>query len=218
MITIVLADDHKVMRQGLRALLGDQADFRVVGEANDGKEALRLVERLRPNVLVADVVMGDMNGIELTRQVKKSATGTTVVVLSMFATEGYVHKAMRAGAKAYVLKDASASELGAAIRKAASGQRYLSQSLSEHAVDMYIKNMMPEPHELDISLLLTRREHEILQRVAMGKKNKEIATELSISPRTIEFHRANVMRKLGIHSQQELFQYCARTGILRTES
>lgn len=217
MITIVLADDHRVMRQGLRALLDEQADFRVVGEAGDGKQALSLVENLRPDVLVADMVMAGMNGVELTRQAKRSVPETTVVILSMYGTEGYVHKAMRAGAKAYVLKDASASELAEAIRKAVSGQRYLSRKVSEHAIDMYIRDMMPEPHDLDTSLVLTGREREILQRIARGAKNKEIAADLSISPRTVEFHRSNIMRKLGLGSQQELFRYCIRAGILKAE-
>jgi len=218
MITIVLADDHRVMRQGLRALLDEQADFRVVGEASDGKQALRLVESLRPDVLVADMVMPGINGVELTEQVKWSAPGTAIVILSMYGTEGYVHKAMRAGAKAYVLKDASGSELAEAIRKAVSGERYLSRKLSEHAIDTYIRDMMPEPHDLDTSLVLTGREHEILQRIARGDKNKEIAADLSISPRTVEFHRANIMRKLGLGSQQELFRYCVRAGILKAEA
>lgn len=217
MITIVLADDHRIMRQGLRALLDEQADFEVVGEAGDGKQALRLVESLRPDVLVADMVMAGMNGVELARQVKWSAPETTIVVLSMYGTEGYVHKAMRAGAKAYVLKDASARELAEAIRKAVSGERYLSRKLSEHAIDTYVRDMMPEPHELDTSLVLTGREHEILQRIARGDKNKEIAADLSISPRTVEFHRSNIMRKLGLGSQQELFRYCVRAGILKAE-
>jgi DNA-binding NarL/FixJ family response regulator len=205
------------MRQGLRALLDEQADFRVVGEAGDGKQALSLVENLRPDVLVADMVMAGMNGVELTRQAKRSVPETTVVILSMYGTEGYVHKAMRAGAKAYVLKDASASELAEAIRKAVSGQRYLSRKVSEHAIDMYIRDMMPEPHDLDTSLVLTGREREILQRIARGAKNKEIAADLSISPRTVEFHRSNIMRKLGLGSQQELFRYCIRAGILKAE-
>jgi len=218
MITIVLADDHRVMRQGLRALLDEQADFRVVGEASDGKQALRLVESLRPDVLVADMVMPGINGVELTEQVKWSAPGTAIVILSMYGTEGYVHKAMRAGAKAYVLKDASGSELAEAIRKAVSGERYLSRKLSEHAIDTYIRDMMPEPHDLDTSLVLTGREHEILRKIARGDKNKEIAADLSISPRTVEFHRANIMRKLGLGSQQELFRYCVRAGILKAEA
>jgi DNA-binding NarL/FixJ family response regulator len=205
------------MRQGLRALLDEQADFKVVGEAGDGKQALRLVQNLRPDVLVADMVMPGINGVELTRQVKWSTPETTIVILSMYGTEGYVHKAMRAGAKAYVLKDASGSELAEAIRKAVSGERYLSRKLSEHAIDTYIRDMMPESHDLDTSMVLTGREHEVLQRIARGDKNREIAADLSISPRTVEFHRANIMRKLGLASQQELFRYCVRAGILKAE-
>jgi two-component system, NarL family, response regulator NreC len=218
MITIVLADDHTVMRQGLKSLLNDQADFEVLGEASDGGEALRLVEKLRPDVLVADMAMGDMSGVELTRQVKQRVPGTAVVVLSMYGIEGYVHQAMRAGARAYVLKESSADELVTAIRQAMSGKRYLSRTLSEHAISVYLKEMVPPSDSTYTSLILTARESDILKRIARGKRNKEIATELSISPRTVEFHRANIMRKLGVRSQQQLFQYCIRTGILRDEA
>jgi len=215
LITIVLADDHKIMRQGLSALLKEQPDFQIVGEASDGQEALRLVKSLKPTVLVSDVVMKGMNGIELTAQVKQYVPKTVVVVLSMYGTAGYVHKAIRSGAKAYVLKDASAEELVIAIRQAVSGQRYLSRILSEQAIDSYIKEITPVLNPVDISLVLTVREREVLQRIAQGNMNKEIAADLGISPRTIEFHRLNIMRKLGVQTQQELFRYCINAGILK---
>ncbi|MDP3879412.1 MAG: response regulator transcription factor [Dehalococcoidales bacterium] len=218
MITIVLTDDHKVMRQGLSALLREQPDFQVVGEASNAKEALRLIESLRPNVLVSDMVMVGMNGLELTSQVKRVAPETIVVILSMYGTAGYVHKAMRSGAKAYVLKDASADELVTAIRQAVSGQRYLSRTLSEQAIDSYIKEITPVPHQVGASLILTAREHEVLQMIARGDKNKEIAVDLGISPRTVEFHRSNIMRKLGVQTQQDLFLYCANAGILQEKT
>lgn len=218
MITIVLADDHKVMRQGLCALLKEQPDFRVVGEASAGQEALGLVRSLRPNVLVTDMVMPGMNGIELTSQVKLCAPETTVVVLSMYGTEGYVHKAMRSGAKAYVLKDASAYELVTAIRHAVSGRRYLSRTLSEQAIDSYVKEITPRPDKLDAFLTLTVREREVLYGIARGKRNKEIAADLGISSRTVEFHRFNIVRKLGLKTPQELFHYCVRNGIIRQET
>lgn len=218
MITIVLTDDHKVMRQGLSALLREQPDFQVVGEASSGKEALRLIESLRPNVLVSDMVMEGMNGIELISQVKQVAPETTVVVLSMYGTAGYVHKAIRSGAIAYVLKDASADELVTAIRQAVSGQRYLSRTLSEQAIDSYMKEIMPAPSLISASLVLTVREREVLQMIARGNKNKIIAVDLGISSRTVEFHRSNIMRKLGVQTQQDLFLYCAKAGILQEKT
>jgi len=214
MITIVLADDHRILRQGLRALLDEQTNFQVVGEADDGQEALMMVEKLRPDILVADMIMGGMTGIELTHQVKQRLPDTKVIILSMYDDTGYVHKALRAGAKAYVLKDSSAVELVTAIKKALSGKRYLSQRLSERAIDVYIKEMLPARFDINNSLVLTSREREILHYIARGFRNRDIASELSISPRTVEFHRNNIMKKLGLHSQQELFRYCALSGII----
>ena len=211
MTSIVLADDHTVMRQGLRSLLEEQPDFQVVGEVGNGSEAVRLVEKLHPDVLVLDMVMPGMNGIEVIQQLKLPAP--FVIILSMFETEGYVHKAMRAGAKAYVLKQASANELVHAIREVVAGGRYLSRALSEHAIDAYVKETLNG--NLDPFLALTSREREVLQKIAGGGTNKQLALELSVSPRTIEFHRGNVMRKLGLHNQQELLRYCLRTGILQ---
>jgi two-component system response regulator NreC len=211
MITIVLADDHNVMRQGLRSLLEAEPDFQVIGEAGNGNEAIRLVENLHPDVLVLDMVMPDMNGVEVIQQLKH--TMTSVVILSMFGTEGYVHKAMRSGAKAYVLKQATANELVHAIREVVEGRRYLSRALSERAIDAYVKETLDG--NLDPFLALTSREREVLQRIASGCTSKILAKELNVSPRTIEFHRANIMRKLELHSQQELLRYCLRTGILQ---
>ena len=212
MTTIVLADDHHVMRQGLRSLLEAEPDFQVIGEAGDGEEALHVVESLRPDILVLDMVMPGLNGIEVTQRLRQIAPKTAVVVLSMFGTEGYVHKAMRAGAKAYVLKQASADELVYAIREVVNGQRYLSRALSERAIDAYVQETLNT--DLDPALALTAREREVLLRVADGGTSKQIAAELHISPRTVEFHRANIMRKLDFNNHQELLRYCLRTGIL----
>ncbi len=213
MITIVLADDHNIVRQGLRALLEGEPDFLIIGEAGDGDETLQIVEELHPSVLVVDMVMPGKNGVEITQRLQQIAPGTAVVVLSMFGNEGYVHKAMRAGAKAYVLKQATASELVHAIREAVAGRRYLSQTLSEQAIDAYVKEKISGA--LDPHLALTVKEQAILQKIAQGKTNREIAAEMFVSPRTIEAHRSNIMRKLGLHTQRELFRYCIRTGILR---
>ena len=211
MITIILADDHNVMRQGLRSLLEAEPDFRVIGEADGGEEAVRQVENLHPNVLVLDMIMPDMSGVEVIQQLKH--TTTLVIILSMFGTEGYVHKAMRSGARAYVLKQATANELVHAIREVVEGRRYLSRALSERAIDAYITETLNG--NLDPFLALTNREREVLQKIAGGGTSKQLAKELNVSPRTVEFHRANIMRKLELHSQQDLLRYCLRTGILQ---
>ena len=211
MTTIILADDHVVMRQGLRSLLEAESDFQVIGEAGDGNEAIRLAEEIHPDVMVLDMVMPGLNGVEVLQKLKEPRTA--VIILSMFETEGYVHKAMRAGAKAYVLKQATANELVHAIREVVAGRRYLSRALSERAIDAYVKETMNG--NLDPFLALTGREREVLQKIAGGGTSKQLGRELNISSRTIEFHRANIMRKLGLHSQQELLRYCLRTGILQ---
>jgi DNA-binding NarL/FixJ family response regulator len=216
MTTILLADDHQVMREGLRALLEAEPDFQVIGEAGDGLETVRLVESLHPDVLVVDMIMPGMNGVEVTKRLRQSSPATAVVVLSMYGVESYVHKAMRAGAKAYVLKEASASELVHAIREAVAGRRYLSRTLSEQAIDTYVKETLSTA--LDPLLALTTREREVLQMVAKGDTSKQIAASLGVSPRTIEFHRASIMRKLKLRNQQELLRYCLRAGILAADN
>jgi DNA-binding NarL/FixJ family response regulator len=208
----VLADDHNIVRQGLRTLLEGQPDIRVVGEAADGPEATQLVERLQPNVLVVDIMMGGMNGIEVTRYVKKLSPKTCVVVLSMHADEGYVMEALRAGAKAYVLKDSIADDLLHAMREAVLGRRYLSPPLSEYVIEGYLQKQEDsalKPHER-----LTVREREVLHMLADGLSNAEIAARLSVSRRTVEVHRANVMHKLGLHNQVQLLRYAIQAGIV----
>ena len=212
MTTIVLADDHHVMRQGLRSLLKAEPDFQVVGEAGDGEETVRIVESLHPDVLVLDMVMPGLHGVLITQRLRLTVPATAVVVLSMFGTEGYVHKAMRAGAKAYVLKQATADELAFAIREVVAGRRYLSRSLSERAIDAYVQETLSS--DLDPFLALTSREREVMRMVAEGSTSKQIAMRLIISSRTVEFHRANIMRKLKLHNQQELLRYYFHTGPL----
>ena len=185
--------------------------MRVVGEAADGAEATRLVEGLKPDVLVVDIMMGGMNGIEVTRHVRKVSPKTCVVVLSMHADDSYVMEALRAGAKAYVLKDSIADDLLQAIRAALLGRRYLSPPLSEHAIEAYLHKQ--EGTELRPHERLTVREREVLHLLAQGLRNAEIAARLSVSRRTIEAHRANVMRKLGLHNQVQLLRYVMQEGI-----
>jgi len=210
--TIVLADDHQVVRHGLRVLLESEPNFRIVGEASDGLEAIDLVERQQPDIVVLDLMMPGLNGLEVARQSSHRSPRTNVVILSMYNNEAYVLEALRAGAKAYVLKASTSDELVRAIREVVAGRRYLSPPLSERAIQAY--SQKAESAAVDAYETLTTREREILQLAAEGCTNAEIATRLSISPRTAETHRANLMRKLGLHSHTDLIRYALRRGIL----
>ncbi len=215
MTTIVLADDHHVVRQGLRVLLEGQPDFQLVGEAGDGLEAIQLTERLKPDVLLIDLMMPSLNGLEATRQVSQRSPHTRVVILSMHANEAYVLEALRNGAAGYVLKDSSAADLVHAVREVVAGRRYLSSPLSERAIEAYMQKastVTSDPYEM-----LTNREREVLHLAAEGYTNAEIADQLSISPRTAETHRANLMHKLGLRTHTDLIRYALRRGILPME-
>ena len=185
--TIVLADDHKVVRQGLRAVLEANPSFRVIGEAGEGLETTRLAERLRPDVLVLDLMMPGLSGLEVTRQVKKRSPKTHVVVLSMHRDESYVLEALKNGAAAYVLKDSSVEELVRAVVEAVAGRRYLSPPLSQSAIDAYVQRASTATRDRYDSL--SSREREVLQLAAEGHTNAEIGKRLFISPRTVEIHR-----------------------------
>lgn len=213
--TIVLADDHPVVRQGLRALLEAEPGFHIVGEAEDGVAAAQLVERLKPDVLLVDVMMPGLNGLEVTRQVRQRFPYTRVIVLSMHANEAYVLEALRHGAAGYVLKESSTAELVQAVRTVVAGRRHLSPPLSERAIEAYAQKAAPSP--LDIYETLTTREREVLQMAAEGRRNGEIAARLAISPRTAETHRTHLMRKLGLHNQADLIRYALRRGIVPLE-
>ena len=215
MTTIVLADDHPVVRRGLRALLEAVPDFRVAGETGDGLEVVRLVEELRPQVLVLDLMMPGVGGLEVARQVNLRFPTTKVVILSMHANEAYVLEALRNGASAYVLKDAGGGELLQAVRSVVAGSRYLSPPLSERAIADYVEKAKSAP--LDPVGDLTTREREVLGLAADGQSTGDIAARLGISPRTAETHRANLMRKLGLHNQTDLVRFATRQGILPPE-
>lgn len=216
MTTIVLADDHLVVRKGMRLLLEAEQDFALVGEAEDGLEAVDLVERLRPDVLVLDLMMPGLNGIEVTRQALKRSPDTKIVILSMHGNDEYVLEALRNGATGYVLKDAGADELVAAVRAVSGGERYLSPELAERAIDAYVRQT--EETTLDRYETLTDREREVLHLAADGLTNVEIAARLSLSPRTVENHRANMMRKLGVTNQTELVRYAIKRGLVSLET
>lgn len=212
MPTIVLADDHHIVRQGLRALLESEPNFKLVGEAGDGIEAVRMVERLRPNVLVTDVMMPGLNGLEVTRQVAKASPQTRVIILSMYSNDAYVVEALKNGASGYVLKDAQSNDLIHAVREVAAGRRYLSAPLSEREIELYMRKVDDAPE--DPYETLSNREREVLQLVAEGRTSAEIAERLFISPRTAEGHRANLMRKLTLANHTELVKFALKRGIL----
>ena len=213
--TIMLADDHKIVRQGLRALLEAEPDLHLVGETGDGLEAVQLAERLCPDVLVLDLMMPGLGGLEVTLQVGKRSPQTRVIILSMHADEAYVLEALRNGAAGYVLKESSADELVQAVREVVAGRRFLSSPLSERAIDAYVSKA--QEVVLDRYETLTAREREVLHLAAEGHTNAEIADRLSISSRTAETHRANMMRKLALRSQTDLIRYALRRGIIPME-
>ena len=209
MIKIALADDHTVVREGFRLVLETQPDFYVVGEARDGLEAIKMVEQLKPDVLVVDLMMPGVNGMEVIRQVSKL---TRVVVLTMHDQEAYVIEALRNGALGYVLKDATTSELVEAIRQVAIGKCFLSEPFSERQRELFAQVQNQESGDPYDSL--TGREREILQLVGQGHSNQEAGEMLQISSRTVEVHRARLMRKLGIKSQTELIRYAIERGLV----
>jgi DNA-binding NarL/FixJ family response regulator len=199
----------------LRALLEAEPDFLVVGDAGDGVIAAQQVERLKPDVLLVDVMMPGLSGLEVARQVMQRSPHTRVIVLSMHANEAYVLEALRNGAAGYVLKDSSTSELLQAVRTVACGRRYLSPPLSERAIEAYAQKAAPAPR--DIYETLTTREREVLYMAAEGYSSSEIAARLAISPRTAETHRTHLMRKLGLHTQTDLIRYALRRGVILLE-
>jgi two-component system, NarL family, response regulator NreC len=212
---IVLADDHPVVRHGVRSLLQSDADLAVIGEASDGIETVQMVEKLQPDVLVVDLMIPGLNGLEITRQVRQRSPNTRIIILSMHANEPYVLEALKNGASGYVLKDSSGTDLIQAVRLVAAGQRYLSPPLSERAVEAYM--MKSQETAFDAYEGLTDREREVLHLAAEGLSNPDIAGRLSISPRTVETHRANLMRKLGLKTQTDLIRYALKRGILPME-
>jgi two-component system, NarL family, response regulator NreC len=210
-ISIMLADDHSVVRQGIRALLEAEQDFKIVGEVSDGVAATEMAEKLRPNVLVLDMMMKGMNGLEVSRQVTRRSPLTNTIILSMYGNIDYVTEALKAGAKGYVLKDSSADELVQAIRAVMSGRRFLGFPLSEQVLDTYLqinKTEKADPYDN-----LTMREREILYMVAQGSTSAEIADKLFISRRTVEVHRGSLMRKLGMDRMAQLIRYAMQRGI-----
>ena len=212
MISVFLADDHPLVLEGLRHLVGTQSDLNVVGEETEGQRACDAVRRLRPDVLVVDLKMSPMSGVEVIRQVARDAPATRIVVLSMHDEVPYVWEALHSGALAYVLKSASRDELLHAVRAAASGKRYLSAPLSEELIEAY--GRQARSPGVDPLETLTRRERQVLRFAAEGMTSAEIAAMMGIGVRTVESHRASVLRKLDFQNQTELVRYAIQKGII----
>ena len=213
MIRVVVADDHHLVRQGIRALLEKAGDIDVVGEAADGQEAVELAGRLAPDVLVMDIAMPRLNGIEATGRIRALGLATQVVVLSMHSNEMVVRRALRSGAKGYVLKRSIAEELLLAIRSAVRGEVYLSPAVSAFLVDEFLRDQA-DVEERDPLGALTPREREVLQLVAEGHTNAAIAQDLVISVKTVERHRANLMAKLKVHDVAGLTRVAIKHGLV----
>jgi DNA-binding NarL/FixJ family response regulator len=214
-ISVFLADDHPVLRHGLRSSLEAHRDFVIVGEASDGHETVRLVQQLKPNVVVLDVMLPGLNGLTVAHRIKKDAPHTRVVFFTMYSNEAFVVEAFKHGALGYVLKCAEPHHVVSAIREAAAGRRYLSPPLTERMVADYLRKAKSVP--FDPNETLTPREREVLQLAAEGNSSTAIAARFRISPRTVEMHRANLMRKLGLRNQTELVRYALRRGIIAAE-
>jgi DNA-binding NarL/FixJ family response regulator len=210
-IKVLLADDHVMMRGGLRMLLEQNAEIAVVGEAEDGRETVRIAKKLQPDVVVMDIAMPDMNGIEATRQLVADCPGIKVIALSMHSDRHFVSEMLKAGAKAYLLKQCAVDELITAIKTVLKNQTYLSPCISGVVVDQFVRNTSKT--ESSAFSHLSDREREVLQLVAEGKTSKEIASQLNLSIKTVEAHRLNIMEKLNIHTVAELTKYAIREGL-----
>jgi len=212
-ITIILAEDHQIVREALRLLLEIQPDFKIIAETGDGLDTLQLTEKFKPDILIVDVMMPGLSGLEVARRTKGISPATKVIVLSMHDAESYVVEALGAGVAGYVLKKNSSQELVFAIRQALAGNIYLSPSLNERAIQTYIQRAQ-DSHMQDPLDSLTDREREVFHLALEGLSNPLIAERLSLSPRTVEMHRGNLLKKLGVNSQTDLVKYALKRGLV----
>ncbi|MBW1838294.1 MAG: response regulator transcription factor [Deltaproteobacteria bacterium] len=214
-IKVVVADDHTILRQGIKALLDNLEEIEVVGEAKDGREAIKAIEELSPDVILMDIAMPGLNGLEATRRIKKKFPKTKVVVLTMHTNEEYIFQILNAGADGYLVKETAFQDLISAINSVHRGEAFMSPSISKKVMTDYIQRAQGEERVgFDT---LTTREREILQLVAEGNSNKKIAEVLFISPKTVETHRAHIMDKLNIHDRAGLIKYAIRKGMINLD-
>ena len=212
-IRVLLADDHNLIRGGLRLVVEQQPDLVVVGEAGDGRQAISLANSLKPDVAVLDIGMPNLNGIEAAKQITDGESGAAVVILSMYSDETYVLRALKSGARGYLLKDSAEADLARAIRSVAEGKSFFSPAVSRVLLDDYVRKLQRTGGESSYDLL-TPREREVLQLIAEGKSNKDVADILNLSVYTVETHRANLMEKLKLRGVPELILYAVRKGII----
>ena len=212
-IRILLADDHNIMRRGLRLLLESQPEFSVVGEAADGRQAVEQAELTKPDVAVLDIAMPHLSGTDAAQRINQLLPTTAIVILSMHSDEGYVLRALKAGAKGYLLKDSAEGDLIEAIKSVGEGKTFFSPEITKMLVEDYVRDIKTRGVD-DTYELLTAREREILHLLVEGRSNKEIATALNLSPYTVETHRRNLQEKLNLHSFAELILYAVRKGII----
>jgi two-component system, NarL family, response regulator NreC len=212
-VKVLLADDHGIVRKGLRFVLESEPDMEVVAEASNGREAVRLCEQYQPEIAIVDIAMPQLNGIEAVSQIRKASPGTQSMVLSMHSDETYILRALSAGAKGYILKDAVEDEILPAVRSVLKGKSYFSPAIAKTLLEDYVRYLRQRGLE-DSYDLLTDREKEILQLLAEGRSNKEVANLLNLSVTTVETHRTNMMQKLGLHSAAEIVLYAVRKRII----
>lgn len=215
-VRIVIAEDHTILREGLRSLLSSDPNFEIVGEAEDGREAIRCVEKLKPDLILTDLSMPRMNGMEAIKEIRRVSPVTKILVLTVHKTEEYILATFRAGANGYLLKDSTHAELVMAVKKVLSGKQYISPEISAKVIEGYLEGKKTLKSQTSWETL-TQREREILKLIAEGYKNKEIADDLCISVKTVEKHRANLMEKLNLHNVQALTTYAIEEGLVSRE-
>jgi DNA-binding NarL/FixJ family response regulator len=212
-VKLLVADDHKIFRQGIKKLLEEESDLQVVGEASDGREAVKKATELKPDVILMDIAMANLNGLEATRQIKKQLPSAKVIMVTMHKNEEYVLQSFQAGASGFILKEGAVEELVSAIRSINSDKSFLSPSISKTLIDAYMRKMETGKTETPFDLL-TDREREVLQLIAEGYTNREVAKSLFISVKTVEAHRAHIMQKLNIHDIAKLVKYAIQKGLV----
>ena len=213
---IVIAEDHTILREGLKSLFSSSPDFEIVGEAEDGREAIQCVEKIKPDLILTDLSMPKMSGMDAIREIKKQSPKTKILVLTVHKAEEYILSTFKAGANGYVLKDSTHAELVMAVRKVLSGKKYISSEISDKVIEGYLEGKKTLKSHTSFETL-TQREREILKLIAEGYKNKEIADYLCISPKTVEKHRSNLMEKLNLHNVQALTAFAIEKGLVSKE-
>jgi len=215
-VRIVIAEDHTILREGLKSLLSSNPDFEIIGEAEDGREAIRCVEKFKPDLILMDLSMPRINGLDAIKEIKKRFSETKILVLTVHKTEEYILATLKSGADGYILKDSTHAELVLAVKNVLSGKHYISPGISEKVIEGYLEGKKTLKRKSSWETL-TQREREILKLIAEGYKNKEIGDYLCISPKTVEKHRANLMEKLDLHNVQALTAFAIEKGLVSRE-